>query len=481
MAEQSLKEKTAKGLLWGGLSYGVQQLLNLLFGIFLARILNAEDYGMVGMLSIFSLIAASLQESGFTAALANKREISHKDYNAVFWFSTGLSACLYILLFCCAPLIARFYGIPELTALARYSFLGFFVASLGVAQSAYLFRNLMVKQKAMTSIIGLTVSGTVGVIMAYLGFAYWGIATQSIVYVGTINICYWFLSPWHPTLSIDLKPLKGMFSFSSKLLATNIFNHINNNVLSVILGKFYTEQEVGYFTQANKWNYMGHSLVSGMVNSVAQPVLADVADNKERQKRVFRKMLRFTAFVSFPALFGLSLIAPELITIAITDKWLPSAAILQILCIGGAFIPITNLYSNLVISKGKSNIYMWNTICLGVVQILTMLLLHPYGIQTMVMVYVAINISWLLIWHYFVWKEIQLNLFLAMKDMLPFAVIAGGIMIATNFLTLSITNLYLLIACKIAIAALLYIGIMWISGSVTFKESVAQLKMKSKK
>lgn len=196
MAEQSLKEKTAKGLFWGGLSNGVQQLLNLFFGIFLSRILNAEDYGMVGMLSIFSLIAGSLQESGFTAALANKRNISHKDYNAVFWFSTGLSACLYLILFLCAPLIAEFYHTPELTALARYTFLGFFVASLGIAHSAYLFRNLMVKQKAMAVTIGLTASGTIGITMACLGFAYWGIATQSIVYVGTINICYWCFSPW---------------------------------------------------------------------------------------------------------------------------------------------------------------------------------------------------------------------------------------------------------------------------------------------
>ena len=214
MAEQSLKEKTAKGLFWGGLSNGVQQLLNLFFGIFLSRILNAEDYGMVGMLSIFSLIAGSLQESGFTAALANKREISHKDYNAVFWFSTGLSACLYLILFLCAPLIAEFYHTPELTALARYTFLGFFVASLGIAHSAYLFRNLMVKQKAMAVTIGLTASGTIGITMACLGFAYWGIATQSIVYVGTINICYWCFSPWRPTLTFDFKPLKGMLSFS---------------------------------------------------------------------------------------------------------------------------------------------------------------------------------------------------------------------------------------------------------------------------
>lgn len=186
-------------------------------------------------------------------------------------------------------------------------------------------------------------------------------------------------------------------------------------------------------------------------------------------------MLRFTAFVSFPAMLGLSLIAPELITISITDKWASSASILQLLCVGGAFIPITNLYSNLVISKGKSNIYMWNTIGLGIIQVASMLLLYPYGIHTMITVYVAINIGWLLVWHYFVWREIQLNLFLALKDILPFALIATGVMVATYYITVGFTNLYLLFAGKIIIAGLLYTAILWLSGSVTFKESLHYL------
>jgi O-antigen/teichoic acid export membrane protein len=441
MAEQSLKDKTAKGLFWGGLSNGLLQFLNLFFGVFLARILTPADYGMIGMLTIFSLIAGSLQESGFIAALANKKEVVHKDYNAVFWFSTGLSFCLYIILFFCAPLIADFYHVPELTALSRYSFLGFFIASLGTAQSAFLFRNLMVKQKAMSSVIALIFSGIVGVLLASLGFAYWGIATQNLVYVATVTVCYWCFSSWRPTFHLDFTPLKGMLSFSSKLLLTNIFGHINNNLFSVILGKFYSETEVGYFGQANKWNMMGHSLITGMVNGVAQPVLAQVSDDKERQSRVFRKMLRFTAFISFPAMFGLSLVAPELITIAITDKWAASAEILRLLCISGAFIPIITLYSNLLISKGKSNVYMWNTICLGMTQLLVMLLLYPYGIHTMVLVYVLINIVWLLVWHYFVWREIRLRLFQALKDIMPFAVISGGIMIATYYITLFMQNI----------------------------------------
>ena len=329
---ESLKEKTAKGLFWGGFSNGIQQLLNLFFGIFLARLLNADDYGMVGMLTIFIAVAGTLQESGFTNALTNKREVTHKDYNAVFWFSTLTGITMYILLFLSAPLIADFYDKPELVPLARYLFIGFLISSSATAHNAVLFKNLMVKQKAMSQIIALTLSGIIGVIMAFNGMTYWGIATQSVVYILVVTICFWYFSPWRPTLNIDFRPLKSMFGFSSKILVTNIFTQINNNIFSVLLGKFFSEAEVGYYTQANKWNTMGHSLITGMVSGVAQPVLTEVANDAGRQRNVFRKMLRFTAFISFPAMFGLALIAHELIVISVTDKWLDSVPILQLLC-----------------------------------------------------------------------------------------------------------------------------------------------------
>lgn len=481
MSGQSLKEKTAKSLLWGGLSNSIQQLLNLFFGIFLARTLSRADYGMVGMLSIFSLIASSLQESGFTAALTNKKEIRHEDYNAVFWFSVGMGTTLYIVLSCCAPLIAAFYNTPELTSLARYSFLGFFISSLGVAQSAYMFRNLLVKQRSIAMMSALAISGTVGVLLAVNGFSYWGIATQNIVYVSVLTSLYWFYSPWRPSFHFDFRPIKSMLSFSSRLLITNIFGHINYNILSVVLGKYYSGQAVGDFNQANKWNYMGYSVIVGMINGVAQPVLVNVSDDTERQKRVFRKMLRFTAFISFPCMFGLSLIAPELITIAITSKWSESASILQILCIGSAFTSITNLYSNLIISKGKSRLFMWNTIALGIIQVTSMFCCHPYSIMFMIKCYVTINVCWLLVWQYFVWREIGLSLFQTLQDILPYAFIAGITMWVTGYITrLFELNLYVTCLSRILLAALIYTIIMWLSGSVTFKESVQYLMKKKR-
>ncbi|NDV81636.1 lipopolysaccharide biosynthesis protein [Bacteroides sp. 51] len=483
---ETLKDKTAKGLFWGGLSNGVQQLLTLFFGIFLARILNEEDYGMVGLLTIFSLIASTLQESGFTAAIVNRKQVDHKDYNAVFWFNAGLSLLLYLLLFLAAPLITLFYeqndqsDLSDLTALARYSFLGFFISSLGIAHSAYLFRNLMVKQRAISSIIALTLSGITGVTLAYLGFSYWGIATQNLVYIGTLTLCFWYFSPWRPSFRFDFTPLKDMIRFSYKLLITNIFNHINHNLLTIILGKFYSVRDVGFYNQAYKWNGMGQQAIQGMINGVAQPVFASVADDIERQKRVFRKMLRFAAFTSFPAMLGLGLIAEELIVIAITDKWLPSAGMIQILCIWGAFVPIIHLYQQLIISKGKSHIFMWTVISLGLILLACTIAAYPYGLYTMLIVYVVANICWLFVWHFFVQREIRLNLFEALSDILPYALIAAGVMIATHYITEPIANIYIRFAAKISIAASLYIFLMWASRSVTFKESIQYLTKRKK-
>lgn len=467
---QTLKEKTAKGLLWGGFSNGVQQLLNLAFGICLARILTPADYGMVGMLSIFSLIAGTIQESGFTSALANKQDIRHEDYNAVFWFSVLCGFALYVILFFCAPLIAAYYHQPELTALARYSFLGFFISSFGIAHNACLFRNLKVKQNAIVSMVSLTVSGCAGVIMTLNGFAYWGLATQNIVFVSCITIGRWYCSGWHPTWRINFKPLKGMLAFSSKILLTNIVSTINNNVLTVILGRYYSPKDVGYYNQANKWNYMGFSVIQGMINGVAQPVLHDVESCHDRQVRAFRKMLRFASFISFPCMFGMALIAPELITITVTDKWAASAALMQVICVGGAMIPLQNLYYNLIVSKGRSDICLWNTIVFGIVQIVSALVCCPYGIRTMVIVYVSINILWLFVWHYWAWREIRLPLTEALKDVLPFAGIAAVCILGAGYAASFMSNIYGMLAIKICVAVLLYVAVMYLSRSVTFRE-----------
>lgn len=480
MSESSLKEKTAKGLFWGGFSNGAQQLLNLAFGIVLGRLLDASDYGMVGMLTIFSAIASALQEGGFVSALTNRKEVCHKDYNAVFWFSILCSITIYILLFFAAPLIADFYKIPELIPLSRFSFLGFVIASMSIAPRAYLFKNLKIKETTLISISSLGISGTVGILLAANGFAYWGMATQSITFVTVMTILNFYFSHWRPKLEFDFKPIREMIGFSSKLIITNIFNIINNNLFSVLLGKFYSAQEVGNFAQANKWNGMGHTLITGMINGIAQPVFTSVVDDRARQLAIFRKLLRFTAFISFPAMLGLSLVSKELIVITVGAKWLPSAYILQILCIWGAFIPIINLFSNLIISRGHSSIYMWNAICLSVLQLIAVCGMYPYGLEWMLRIFVIINISWLFVWFGFVRREIQLTLYAMLKDLSPYLLLSATLVIGTYYMTLPIENLYLSMAAKVAMVAGFYALILWRLQSVIFRESIEFLLKKKR-
>ena len=472
---ETLKEKTAKGLFWGGLSNGAQQVLNLVFGIFLARLLSTEDYGLVGMLTIFSLIASSLQEGGFIAALNRKKDTSHKDYNAVFWTCSLISISIYLLLFLLAPLIADFYDEPRLVALSRYIFLGFFISSLGIAPRAVLFRNMKVKEQSIVAFVSLLLSGIVGVSMAALGFAYWGIATQTLVYVSLFTGMTFFYAKWHPTLPVDFSPIREMIGFSSKLIVTNIVIIINTNVFSVILGRLYSPHVVGNYTQANKWNYMGWSLISNMLQGIAQPVFAKTDEDKERQRNIFRKLLRFTAFVSFPLMFGLALVAREFIVILLGEKWAESARLLQLLCVMGAFYPISNLFTHLLISRGHSATYMWGNILLCVVQLLAVIFSASYGIEVMLMVYVAITIAWTLVWHWFVHREIGLQLWDVLKDISPYLLLTCVLVCIAHLLTQRIDSLLLSFFAKVAFVAVCYCLTLWLLHSTIFRESIAFL------
>ena len=466
----NLKQTVAKGMLWGGLSNTVCQLLSLVFGVYLARVLTPDDYGPIGMLAIFTAIAGSLQDSGFVAAIANRKTATHDDYNAVFWFNIIISLLMYAVLYFCAPLIAAFFNQPILVNLSRYNFLGFVVAAFGIAPSAYLFRELKVKEKSISLILAISISGITGIALALNGYSYWGIATQSIVYVLVRSIVCWYFTPWHPSFRINFAPLKYLFAFSYRLLITNLFQRFNWNIFSFILGKYYTRSDVGNYTKSAEWFNMGGEVVNGMVNAVAQPALAKVVDDNERQLRVFRKMLRFTAFVSFPLMLGLSLVSKELIIVVITEKWIESAHMLQLLAIWGAFMPLQSMFTNLLVSRGKAAVFMWCTIIQGVLTLALLLLLHPYGIRNMIIAYCIFNALWLFIWHYFAEKEIRIKLQMFLIDTLPYLLMATGVMVVTYHLTKPIDNIYILLVARIAIAALLYIGTAWIAGSKELDE-----------
>ena len=457
----TLKEKTAQGLLWGGLNSGIQQLVGLAFGIVLGRLLSPSDYGMMAMISIFSLVATALQDSGFRTALTNIEHPKHEDYNSVFWFNIIMASSLYVILFLAAPLIGEYYHTPRVVPLCRYAFLSIVIASFGTAQSAYLFKHLRAKQQAEAGALAVILSSLTGVGMAFAGMAYWSLATQGLVYVGINTLLQWHFSPWRPSIhGITFAPVRRMFRFSCKILATTIMTHVNNNVLNILLGHYFTPRDTGNYNQAYQWNNKCYSLVQSMVAQVAQPVLVSLNGEEGRQKDVFRKMMRFTAFITFPLLFGFGLVAKEFIVTAIGEKWLASAQLIQILCLSGAAMPLSTLFSNMIISKGRSGTFFWCTFTLGLVQIATMIMIWPMGIRWMVIAYTLLNTSWLLVWLFFVRRLIGYGYWMFFCDVMPFALAAAGVMGVAYVATMPLSNMIALLITRFIIAVVLYYVVM---------------------
>ena len=471
MAE-TLKEKTAKGLFWGAMNNGAMQVIGLVFGIILGRLLSKEDYGMMAMINVFPLIAIALQNSGFASAIGNLKHPTSNDYNSVFWFNIIVGGSLYVILFLCAPFIADFYHDDRLIALCRLAFVTILFSSLGTAQAAFLFKNMMVKQQAKASITAVLLSSSVGVLMAWNGFAYWSLATQGVVYVGLNTLLVWHYSTWRPSLKIDFTPVKTMFPFSFKIAATTIATKINDNVMNILLGRFYNNAITGSYNQAYQWNSKCYLLLQGMLNPVIQPTLVNLSDDKERQLMAFRKMVRFICFLSFPLLFGLGLVSNEFIIITLTEKWQSSAELLRMLCVGGSVMPLYTLFSNVVISKGKSGAYFWCTVSLSVTQIVLMLFLWPYGIRLMVSVYVALTIIWMFVWYALAYRYISYRPLDFLKDTCPFLLAALGVMSLTYLATMSISNLACLLLARVVMAAVLYFVVMKIARVAILDECI---------
>ena len=479
----NLKEKTAKGIAWGAVNNGATQVLNLVFGIFLGRLLSTEDYGILALITIFTLLAGCIQAAGFSQALANLKPPTQRDYNAVAWFNIIAGFTLYAILFLCAPLIAQFFDQPVLTDVSRLAFLTIPISAVGIVPNAKLWIELRNREQAIASITALMTSGCCGVWLAWNDYGYWSLAWQQVIYISVANILKYYFTGWTPTLPVDFSPIRRMFNFSSKMLLTNMLTVISQSVLTFIFGKLSAQNllsisEVGLFNQANKWNTMGSSLVSNTMAQVAQPVLANVNSEEERQERIFRKMLRFTSFLAFPLMFGLALTAHEFILLTVGPTWERCVPLLQILCMGGAFLPLQGLYQNLIISRGRSDIYLRLVALQIALQIGITLSLSTQGITVMVAAFSALNVLYTLCWHLALQRIHPLALWDVLKDVVPFAVIAATVMLATHYITLSIPTLWVLMLVRVVVAALLYFCIMRLLNVAILKECLQFIRKK---
>ena len=473
MSETSLKTKTAKGLFWGAMNNGLQQLIGAVLGIVLLGCLTPGDYGIVGKLAIFTAIAVTMQEGGFKAALINRGEIRHEDHNSVFWLTIAVSACLYLILFFLAGPIARFYHQPELVKVARVLFLSFFFVSCSISSDAYLLRKLMIRQRAAMDITGAIIAGIVAVVMVLKGFGYWALVAHSVVQSAVTSLLKLIFTPWKPNLKITFKPVMEMLPFGLKLVGASFVTQIQTNIFSVILGKAYTKTEVGYYTQGSKWAGMANQVFGGMITSVSQPVMAVAKDDAARRRAIFRKLTRFVAFMAFPAMLGLGLIAPEFINL-INPRFIPSIPILRIYCLYFIATIFQTLFTQAAMASGRSDRYLTFTLINAAMQIATAFFTFRFGLVIMAAAVTVVNYLAVAVWYFLLKDIIGINFIDLLKDTLPFFAIALLLVVIAHFTLGGIKSDLLRMLLKIALVASLYL--LFTSHTKTFRDTVTFIK-----
>ena len=456
------------------------QVLNLVFGIFLARLLTPGDYGVVGMIAIFTAIAGNLQDSGFTQALINSRADERRDCSAVFWFNICVSLAIYVLLWALAPLIAAYFHQPCLVWLGRFIFLSFVFSALGIVPGALLSRRLMFRERTLCTFIALIGSGAAGITLAFLGYGYWSLAWQQLVYVAltTLSRYYWNRRAIHWRLMPrpGWEPIRRMLPFGWKVALTSVLSSCNRYLLTVLLGGRFTSRTVGLYTQAEKWTSMGANILTLPLGQVAQPVFVEAGDERERQTRVFRKMLRFTAFISFPALLGLALVADEFIFITIGPQWTDAVPLLRVLCIGSAFMPLYMVYQQQALSRGRSDTFLWLNAAQIVLQLAAFLYVSRWGVGAMVCAYSCITPLFLFVWQGACRRQTGIGWGHFLLDWVPFAFISLAAMVLTWLATQWTDSRVVLLAVRIPLAAALYLLMLRLLGARILDECLQYIR-----
>ena len=455
MAE--LRRSASNGMLWSGVMSFSQQVLGLFFTIVIARRLVPADYGMVGMLAIFSALATTLQDGGLIWALTNKENVTQKEYSTVFWFNIGLGALIYLMLFLSAPFLASYFGHSELIWLSRLVFLGIFISSFGIIQTAILYRELRVKERTIAAILSQVISGITGVVLAYNGFTYWGIAVQGVVLMLVNTIILWIYSPFRPSLVFDARFIKQILIDGVRFVIPNIFSIASENIFSFILGKKYTVHDVGNYSQATKWNTTGYSFVLNTMRNVSQPVLVQVRDDKEHFLAVFRKLFRMSAFLIIPIMLGLAMVAPEFISVLLTDKWLESSLILRVLCVGGMVSTLNTMFSYFIMSLNRTKVYMWMGILISVLNVSFAFIASCFGVIWLAYSYVLVSLISFLLYYFLIRQTHSYTLLAVLEDVLPILVVTIGVFTAVYFATRSFHNIFLQLSCRIVFSATLYL------------------------
>ena len=369
MAEDNLRDKAVSGVLWSSVGRFGAIALNFLSNLVLARLLMPDDFGAIGMLYVFIAISNEFVLAGFGSALLQKKEPTQLDYSSVFWWNLAASLVFYLILFFCAPAIARFYALPELCLLLRVLSLSMVILAFTLVPSFWLQKQFRFRELSMRQLVATGVGTVVGIVMALLGCGVWSLVVSNLLGSLAGVMLLWRVSAWRPNRSFSLASLKELFRFGGLMALSSFMESAYANLQNLIIGKRYTASDLGYYTQAQKLENVPVSTFAQIVNQVSFPLFAALQDDLERLRETMRRNSKTTCYVVFPAMALLFIIAHPLITLLYGAKWDAAAPYFQLLCLYGMVFPLDALNTCVIKALGRSGVYFVSRLALRVLGI----------------------------------------------------------------------------------------------------------------
>ena len=455
MTEQSLKNKTVKGVVWSSVERFSVQGVHFLVMVVIARILTPRDFGLVGMLAIFMAASQSLIDSGFSQALIRKQDRTETDNSTVFYFNIVASAFIYAILFLISPWVAEFYNEPQLVSLMRVMCLLVIINSFVVVQRAIYTATLNFKVQAKATFSSAVISGLVGVGMAVSDFGVWALVGQQLCAAIVNVILLWWYSSWRPKLIYSWTSFRELFAFGSNLLLSGLLDTVYNNVYQIVIGKIFSAASLGFFSQAKHISSLPSSNINGIIVRVTYPVLSTIQDDDERLSVNYRKLLRTSAFIVFPLMCGLAGISRPLVNILLGSKWNFTATLLIPICMAMMWYPIHAINLNLLKVKGRSDLFLKLEIIKKILGVSMLIATVPLGLIVMCYSTIVNSLIALIINTYYTGKLIHVGFVQQMRD-LSFTLLLSLSMFAVVYgLTLFFNNYYL------QLTAGLFVGVIY--------------------
>lgn len=448
---ESLTNKTIKGVGWNSVDRIVNYGISFLIGIVLARLLSPEDYGLIGIIGIFTAIFNIILDSGLSIALIRKQYVTETDYCTVFWTNLLLSFVLTAVLFISAPLISSFFNRPELIPYIHVMSFILVINALSLAQQAILTKQIDFKTQTKISLIAHTLSGIIGIVMAYTRFGVWALIAQQMSSRLFSTFLLWIYNKWWPKLVFSWNSFKELFNFSWKLLVAQIIQTVFNQLYQAVIGKVYNPNTLGQFTRAQQYGQLVSGSVGDVVLKVSLPVMSSIQNENERLLRAFKTIIKTTILISAVLLIGMAACAKSLIYVLIGEQWLPCVPMMQILSFSLMIYPLHQVNINMLIVQGRSDINLILQIIKCVLAVGPILI--GIFVDVFWMLVCSVIISWfsLFLNSYYSGKKFNYSWWMQLKDIAPSLIVAFIMAIPVYLLSFVPISEYVLLPTQIIV------------------------------